>query len=80
PLSLGAGRFTGTADLDDAATRLAAEVHSGRITLVVGVAGEGVAGTTAEDRAQVVALVRARPPEARTLAERAAAAADDEEF
>ncbi|MFI6307561.1 hypothetical protein ACIBCH_37225 [Amycolatopsis thailandensis] len=80
PLSLGAGRFTGTADLDDAATRLAADVHSGRITLVVGVAGEGVAGTTAEDRAQVVALVRARPPEARTLAERAAAAADDEEF
>ncbi|OXM50480.1 hypothetical protein [Amycolatopsis alba] len=80
PLALGAGRFTGTADLDAAATRLAAGVHSGRITLVVGVAGEGVAGTTPEDRAQVVALVRARPPEAGTLAERAADASADEEF
>ncbi|GAB3741647.1 hypothetical protein GCM10027598_72600 [Amycolatopsis oliviviridis] len=80
PLALGAGRFAGTADLDDAATRLAAGVHGGRITLVVGVAGAGVAGTTPEDRAQVVALVRARPPEARTLAERAAAVSDDEEF
>ncbi|EMD24770.1 hypothetical protein [Amycolatopsis azurea] len=79
-LALGAGRFTGTADLDDAATRLATEVHSGRVTLVVGAAGEGVAGTTPEDRAQVVALVRARPPEVRTLAERAAAVSDDEEF
>ncbi|MFC3450508.1 hypothetical protein [Amycolatopsis speibonae] len=80
PLALGAGRFTGTADLDEAATRLAAGVHNGRIALVVGVVGEGVAGTTPEDRAEVVALVRARPAEARTLAERAAAASDDEEF
>ncbi|RSM59171.1 hypothetical protein DMH03_25210 [Amycolatopsis sp. WAC 01376] len=80
PLSLGAGRFTGTADLDETAARLAARVQSGQITLVVGVADEGVAGTTAEDRAEVVALVRARPPEARTLAERAAAASADEEF
>ncbi|ANN17312.1 hypothetical protein SD37_17770 [Amycolatopsis orientalis] len=79
-LSLGAGRFTGTAELDEASARLAANVRSGRIALVVGVAGEGVAGTTAEDRAEVVALVRARPPEARTLAERAAATAEDEEF
>ncbi|MFJ8911210.1 hypothetical protein [Amycolatopsis sp. NPDC102389] len=80
PLELGAGRFTGTADLDESATRLAAGVHSGQIALVVGVADEGVAGTTAEDRAEVVALVRARRPEARTLAERAAAASADEEF
>ncbi|AUI59467.1 hypothetical protein [Amycolatopsis sp. BJA-103] len=80
PLALGAGRFTGTADLDDAASRLAASVHSGRIGLVVGVAAEGVAGTTAEDRAAVVALVRARPPEDRTLAERAAATSAEEEF
>ncbi|QXV57724.1 hypothetical protein [Amycolatopsis sp. TNS106] len=80
PLELGAGRFSGTAELDEAATRLAARVHSGQIAVVVGVAGEGVAGTTAEDRAEVVALVRARPPEARTLAERAAAASADEEF
>jgi hypothetical protein len=83
PLSLGAGRFTGTADLDEASTRLAAGVQSGqsgRITLVVGVAGEGVTGTTAEDRADVVALVRSRQPEDRTLAERAAAASTEEEF
>ncbi|EME63544.1 hypothetical protein [Amycolatopsis decaplanina] len=80
PLELGAGRFTGTADLDETATRLAAGVHSGRIALAVGVAGEGVGGTTAEDRAEVVALVRARPPDAGTLAERAAAASTDEEF
>ncbi|MFI7118613.1 hypothetical protein [Amycolatopsis sp. NPDC049868] len=80
PLELGAGRFTGTADLDETAARLAARVHSGQITLVVGVADEGVAGTTAEDRAEVVALVRARPPESGTLAERAAAASTDEEF
>ncbi|KZB88524.1 hypothetical protein [Amycolatopsis regifaucium] len=80
PLSLGAGRFTGAADLDEASTQLAASVQSGRITLVVGVAGEGVTGTTAEDRAEVVALVRARPPEDRTLAERAAAASTEEEF
>ncbi|WP_414943742.1 hypothetical protein [Amycolatopsis sp. cmx-11-32] len=79
-LALGAGRFTGTADLDEAASRLVASVHSGRIGLVVGVAAEGVAGTTAEDRAEVVALVRARPPEDRTLAERAAAASAEEEF
>ncbi|WP_181777759.1 hypothetical protein [Amycolatopsis pittospori] len=80
PLSLGAGRFSGTADLDETAARLAASVHSGRIGLVVGVAAEGVAGTTAEDRAEVVALVRARPPEDRTLAERAVAASTEEEF
>ncbi|MFI9454325.1 hypothetical protein [Amycolatopsis sp. NPDC052450] len=80
PLELGAGRFTGTADLDETAARLAARVRSGQIALVVGVAGEGVAGTTTEDRAEVVALVRARPPETRTLAERAAAASADEEF
>ncbi|MEV6905840.1 hypothetical protein [Amycolatopsis sp. NPDC051071] len=80
PLALGAGRFTGTADLDEAASRLAANVHSGGIGIVVGVAAEGVAGTTAEDRAEVVALVRARPAENRTLAERAAAAAAEEEF
>lgn len=80
PLALGAGRFTGAADLDEAASRLAASVHSGRIGLVVGVAAEGVAGTTAEDRAEVVALVRARSPEDRTLAERAAAASTEEEF
>ncbi|RSM79856.1 hypothetical protein DL991_13795 [Amycolatopsis sp. WAC 01375] len=79
PLELGAGRFSGTADLGENATRLAA-VDSGQIALVVGVADEGVAGTTVEDRAEVVALVRARPPEARTLAERAAAASADEEF
>ncbi|MFK0248810.1 hypothetical protein ACIQUM_29295 [Amycolatopsis azurea] len=79
-LALGAGRFAGAADLGEVASRLAADVHSGRITLLVGVAGEGVAGTTPEDRAQVVALVRARPPEARTLAERAAAVSDEEEF
>ncbi|UMP05345.1 hypothetical protein [Amycolatopsis sp. EV170708-02-1] len=80
PLELGAGRFTGAADLDETAARLAARVHSGQIAVVVGVADEGVAGTTAEDRAEVVALVRARPPEVRTLAERAAAASADEEF
>ncbi|WP_340682408.1 hypothetical protein LCL61_27515 [Amycolatopsis coloradensis] len=80
PLELGAGRFSGTAELNETATRLAARVHSGQIAVVVGVAGEGVAGTTAEDRAEVVALVRARPPAARTLAERAAAASADEEF
>ncbi len=80
PLSLGAGRFAGTADLDETASRLVAKVHSGRIAVVVGVVAEGVTGTTAEDRAEVVALVRARPPEDRTLAERAAAAAAEEEF
>lgn len=80
PLSLGAGRFTGAADLDETAARLAARVQSGQIALVVGVADEGVIGTTVEDRAEVVALVRARPPEVRTLAERAAAASADEEF
>ncbi|RSN29004.1 hypothetical protein DMC61_21020 [Amycolatopsis sp. WAC 04169] len=76
PLELGAGRFTGTADLPETA----AHVHSGLITVVVGLADEGVAGTTAEDRAEVVALVRARPSGIRTLAERAAAASADEEF
>ncbi|RSN07055.1 hypothetical protein DMC63_36160 [Streptomyces sp. WAC 05977] len=80
PLELGAGRLSGTAELDETATRLAAGVHSGQITVVVGVADEGVVGTTVEDRAEVVALVRARPPAARTLAERAAAASADEEF
>ncbi|MBB5850212.1 hypothetical protein ACFQ05_23665 [Amycolatopsis umgeniensis] len=80
PLHLGAGRFTGAAELDEAAIRLAAGIHSGRIALVVGVAGEGVTGTTPEDRARVVALVRAREPGFRTLAERAAAASADEEF
>ncbi|WP_410652425.1 hypothetical protein [Amycolatopsis sp. cmx-4-54] len=80
PLELGAGRFSGAAELDEAAVRLAASVHSGQIAVVVGVEGEGVVGTTAEDRAEVVALVRARPPAARTLAERAAAASADEEF
>ncbi|WP_370964062.1 hypothetical protein [Amycolatopsis sp. cg9] len=73
PLHLGAGRFSGAADLTGG-------VHIG---LVVGVTAEHLAGTTREDRADVVALVRARqalPPEARTLAERAAAAARDEEF
>lgn len=67
PLRLGAGRFGGAADL-----AAAPSVHFG---LVVGVTAEDVAGTTAEDRAAVVSLVRAReavPPEARTLAERAA--------
>jgi hypothetical protein len=74
PLRLGAGRFTGRADLD------VPVVHIG---LIVGVTADGVAGTTAEDRAEVVSLVRARstmPPSARTLAERAAAVADEEEF
>ncbi|MER7859707.1 hypothetical protein ABTX61_11420 [Amycolatopsis japonica] len=80
PLELGAGRFSGAADLDDAPARLAARVPPGQIAVVVGVADESVAGTTAEDRAEVVALVRARPPELRTLAERAAAASADEEF
>lgn len=80
PLELGAGRFSGTADLDDAAARLAARVPGGQIAVVVGMADESVAGTTTEDRAEVVALVRARPPELRTLAERAAAASADEEF
>lgn len=77
PLHLGAGLFAGAVDLDEAGARLAASVHIG---LFVGVAAEGVAGTTAEDRAEVVSLVLAReslPPQARTLAERAAAA---EEF
>jgi hypothetical protein len=82
PLALGAGRFAGSADLDAAATRLAAtpDVHIG---LVVGVAADGVVGTTPEDRAAVVALVRARealPLQARTLAERAAAGDTAEEF
>ncbi|NBH05033.1 hypothetical protein GTY80_17495, partial [Amycolatopsis sp. SID8362] len=65
PLRLGAGLFSGAADL-------AGGVHIG---LVVGVTAESVVGTTPEDRAEVVALVRARealPLGARTLAERAA--------
>ncbi|MDT7800427.1 MAG: hypothetical protein QOI78_3860 [Actinomycetota bacterium] len=82
PLHLGAGQFAGSVDLDAAAARLAASpsVHIG---LVVGVAAEGVTGTTPEDRAAVVALVRARealPLPARTLAERAAAGDAAEEF
>ncbi|WP_103355815.1 hypothetical protein [Amycolatopsis sp. CA-128772] len=72
PLHLGAGRFAGAADLAGAVP----PVHIG---LVVGVTAESVLGTTREDRAEVVSLVRAReevPPEARTLAERAAAAGE----
>ncbi|MFI5585941.1 hypothetical protein ACIA5G_12965 [Amycolatopsis sp. NPDC051758] len=69
PLHLGAGRFAGSADLD---------VTS--VDIVVGVTAESIVGTTAEDRAEVVSLVRARPPAARTLAERAAAASAEEEF
>lgn len=80
PLELGVARFSGAAELDEAATRLAAGVHSGQIVVAVGVTDESVAGTTVEDRAEVIALVRARPPAARTLAERAAAASADEEF
>ncbi|HET6711204.1 hypothetical protein, partial [Amycolatopsis sp.] len=71
PLRLGPGRFTGAADL--------AAVPTGPIGLVVGVTAERVAGTTPEDRAEVVSLVRAREalaPVARTLAERAAGAAE----
>jgi hypothetical protein len=77
PLALGAGQFAGSADLDAAAARLAATpaIHIG---LVVGVAAEGVMGTTPEDRAAVVSLVRSRPPG--TLAERAAAGDAAEEF
>ena len=81
-LHLGAGQFAGSVDLDGAAARLAA-TSSVHIGLVVGVGAEGVAGTTPQDRAAVVALVRARealPPEARTLAERAAAGSAAEEF
>ncbi|WP_116203099.1 hypothetical protein [Amycolatopsis circi] len=77
-LQLGSGGFAGTADLDEGGTRLAA-TPAARIGLLVGVADD-VNGTTPEDRAEVVSLVRARealPPEARTLAERAVA---DEEF
>jgi hypothetical protein len=80
PLLLGPGWFAGAADLDDATARRATSVHIG---LTVGVTAEDVAGTTPADRAEVVSLVRARaalPPAARTLAERAAAAAGDEEF
>lgn len=79
PLALGAGQFAGSVDLDAAATRLAAAsaVHIG---LVVGVAAEGVTGTTPEDRAAVVSLVRARSPRVWTLAERAAAGEAAEEF
>jgi hypothetical protein len=76
PLLLGAGRFAGAVDLTEA-------VPSVHIGLVVGVTAESVIGTTPEDRAEVVSLVSARealPPEARTLAERAVAAAADEEF
>jgi hypothetical protein len=69
PLQLGAGRFAGSADLD---------VTS--VDVVVGVTAENMVGTRAEDRAEVVSLVRARPPAARTLAERAAAASAEEEF
>jgi hypothetical protein len=71
PLALGAGRFAGAADLP-------AAVAAGPLGLVVGVTAENVFGTTPADRAEVVSLVRAR--EARTLAERAAAASAGEEF
>ncbi|MEV7040379.1 hypothetical protein [Amycolatopsis sp. NPDC051061] len=67
PLRLGVGRFAGAVDL--------AGPHSVHFGLIVGVTAEDLGGTTAEDRAEVVSLVRARealPPEARTLAERAA--------
>ncbi|WP_086839399.1 hypothetical protein [Amycolatopsis kentuckyensis] len=75
PLRLGPGRFAGAVDL--------AAVPSVHIGLIVGVTAEELAGTTPEDRAEVVSLVRARealPPAARTLAERAAAASAGEEF
>ncbi|MGW7531360.1 hypothetical protein [Amycolatopsis sp. NPDC054798] len=78
-LHLGSGGFAGATDLDEAGTRLAA-APSGRIGIVIGAAGPDVEGTTPEDRAEVISLVRARealPRPARTLAERAAA---DEEF
>ncbi|WP_134661687.1 MULTISPECIES: hypothetical protein [unclassified Amycolatopsis] len=78
-LHLGSAGFAGTTDLDEAGARLAA-TSSGRIDLIVGAADPDVDGTTSEDRAEVISLVRSReslPPEARTLAERAAA---DEEF
>jgi hypothetical protein len=65
------GRFAGAADLP-------AAVSAGPLELVVGVTAEYVVGTTPADRAEVVSLVRAR--EARTLAERAAAASAGEEF
>ena len=81
-LRLGSQGFAGTAEVDEAGTRLAA-APSGRLGLVVGVADPAVEGTTPEDRAEVVSLVRAReglPPEARTLAERAAGRNADEEF
>ncbi|WP_409180044.1 hypothetical protein F9C11_26390 [Amycolatopsis sp. VS8301801F10] len=78
-LHLGSAGFAGTTELDDAGARLAATAP-GRIGLLVGAADPDVEGTTPEDRAAVLALVRARealPPTDRTLAERAAA---DEEF
>ncbi|GAA4547799.1 hypothetical protein [Amycolatopsis samaneae] len=81
-LDPGDGRFTGAAELDEAAARLAA-APSGPLGVIVGVASADVTGTTPEDRAEVVALVRARetlPPAARTLAERAATRDADEEF
>ncbi|MEU4519995.1 hypothetical protein AB0F52_15020 [Amycolatopsis sp. NPDC024027] len=80
PLHLGAGWFAGAADLDEAAARRGVAAPIG---IVVGVTAEGVAGTTPEDRAEVVSLVRARaalPLADRTLAERAAAASAEEEF
>ncbi|MFD2470620.1 hypothetical protein [Amycolatopsis silviterrae] len=76
-LQLGSEGFAGAVDLDEAGARLAA-MPSASLGLVVGVAGPDVEGTTPEDRAEVVSLVRAR--EARTLAERAAGRAVDEEF
>ncbi|MFE3170343.1 hypothetical protein ACFXPA_09320 [Amycolatopsis sp. NPDC059090] len=78
-LHLGGGGFAGTADLDEAGTRLAA-TSPARLSLIVGAADPDVHGTTPEDRAEVISLVRSRetlPPAARTLAERAVA---DEEF
>ncbi|WP_370949306.1 hypothetical protein AB5J62_17655 [Amycolatopsis sp. cg5] len=80
PLALGAGSFAGSVELGEASARLAAvrDVHIG-----VEVGAEPVFVTTPEDRAAVVALVRARdgmPPVERTLAERAAAGSAAEEF
>ncbi|SFQ05497.1 hypothetical protein [Amycolatopsis rubida] len=81
-LDLGSAGFAGTADLDEAGARLAA-TPALRFDLVVGAAGQDVEGTTPQDRAEVVSLVRARealPPQVQTLAERAASRDADEEF
>ncbi|SDW46939.1 hypothetical protein SAMN05421504_101671 [Amycolatopsis xylanica] len=80
PLALGVGGFAGSVELDERSARLVAErdVHIG-----VEIGAEPVFITTPDDRAAVVALVRAReglPLSVRTVAERAAAGAADEEF